>query len=115
MKKVVRADLKKFYCRIYFNIECLKVDFDKVVQHYQDLCLFYNIKGTFDLNDLRDEEITFEYYSFELVLEKSIKNYHLSTVALRNIFLNDLEIIRQLHYINDLEFECPSLSEILFS
>jgi hypothetical protein len=115
MRKIVRADLKKFYCKIYFVIECPKADFDNVVEHYRHLCAFYNIEGNFDLNELTDEEIPVEHFSFALTLEKSEHNYHLSTVALRNIFLNDLEIIRQLHYINDLEFECPMLSEKMFS
>lgn len=114
MKRNVRADLKRFYCQISFFIECSKSDFEKVVKHYEGLCLFYSIKGNFDLNNLTEPDESFEYFSFELIIEKSMKNYHLSTTALRNIFLNDLEIIRQLYYINDPIFECPYLSEKIY-
>ena len=119
MRKIVRADAKKFYCKILFNVECAKSDFDALVDHYKSLCSFYNIGGNMNLGSLTEDEEgddTFEYYSLKLELEKLPgRYYHLSTVALRKIFLNDLEIIRQLHHINDLEFECPMLSEYLLS
>jgi hypothetical protein len=114
MKKNVNADLKKFYCTISFVIECSKVDFEKVVQHYQDLFAFYNIEGTISSNDLIDVELSFEHFSFSVIIQKDMESYYLSTVALRNIFLNDLEIIRQLHYISEAKFECPILSQKLF-
>lgn len=110
MKKNVRADLKPFYCKISFNVECAKSDFDALLDHYKSLCSFYNIEGTFFHRQLEDGSQGCEYYSFALSLSKSKENYHLSTVALRNVFLYDLEIIRQLDYINDLEFECPAVA-----
>lgn len=114
MRKRVNADLKRFYCEISFIIECSNSDFEKVKQHYRDLCSFYNIEGTFSQKSLMSDEFQFEHFWFSVILTKSEKNYHLSTVALRNVFLNDLEIIRQLHYVNDVEFQCPRLNEKIF-
>jgi hypothetical protein len=115
MKKNVNADTKGFSCRIAFVIECSEIDSKKVVKHYDDLCLFYNIKGTIFLRPLMTEQMKFEHFWFVATIEKTPDDWHLNTVALRNIFLNDLEIIRQLHLLSDLEFHCPVLPSMLFS
>ena len=115
MKKKVNADMKRFYCKISYVIECSKPDFDNVVEHYRLLCAFYNIEGKFYLKKLMSTEMPFEHFDFVAIFQKTDTNFHLNTVALRNIFLNDLEIIRQLHYINEPVFECPSLNEWMFS
>jgi hypothetical protein len=114
MKKRVTADLKRFYCKISFVIECSKSDFDNVVEHYERFCAFYNIEGKFYPKVLMNEESPFEHFDFVAIFQKTQANNHLSTIALRNILLNDLEIIRQLHYINEPEFECPNLSGMMY-
>lgn len=106
MRKTVKADTKQFHCRIQFNIQCTKEQLDAVVEHYESVCLFYNIKGLFYLDCLSEADELCEIYSFSLTLQKAKQGWHLSTVALRNVMLNDLEIIRQLHYISDPLFVC---------
>lgn len=105
MKKKVTADLKPFSCRISFKVECSKKEIEALVMHYQQLFNFYNISGKIVHKLLEDERPLYEYYSLSLFASKSEDSYHLSTVALRNVLQHDLEIIRQLHYIHDLEFQ----------
>ena len=116
MKKKPMADLRCWYCKISFEIECSMEDVNIVVDHYKHLYSFYDIEGIVHLYNLTSNDNASPYFRIDVFLEKSIEsNWHLSATALRNIFLNDFELLRQLHYINDPVFECPFLKNKLTS
>jgi len=119
MKKKITADLKRFYCQIAFDIECDEKDFLNMVEHYEHLLSFYNIEGKMTHwkieNDEHGQPLHFDLYYFQIDISKEItSNYHLSTTALRAVFLNDLHLLRQLYYLNDVRFESPLLKDKVY-
>lgn len=107
LKKKVNGDLKQFFYKISFCVDCTSDEFKTLIAHYEQLAMFY--KSDYKITEKNLSEYAENYYYFCITFAKSTKTMNLSTKAIQETFINDLEIIRHLYIISHPEFEVKAL------